>query len=264
MDRIPFRRTKKEIPPPGDEVKEQYDAKINQFLHKVDEPRPGWLQSIGKNDVDPLERLFTWGDKVWTERNKLQSQFSAAEKRIKELEAELSGTQRKLGSIENDNRTMQTRHQEELDDLKNRHSTVIKREKNAHGNEVKRLVGQLLVNQDDNTSWTDDKLKFRFQQLQNAINSLVSPRNKEFRVPQGTRLGDLDPTGFLQRASTSKVHFLLQSTIWAILYDNFFSMPFGFGIAGHGVGQKKLLDMYLSWAKLVGGVSSDGMLGKYG
>jgi hypothetical protein len=169
-------------------------------------------------------------------------------------EAKTSNKNLKMSAEETDLavKEMERRQVAELDEMRNRHSTVIKREKDSHGNEVKRLVGQLLVNQDDNASWTDDKLKFRFQQLQNSINSLVSPRNKEFRVPPGSQLDSLDPTGFLGRATTSKAHFLLQSTIWSILHENFFSAPFGFGIVGDGGGHEKLLEVYLVWARLLG------------
>jgi hypothetical protein len=221
------------------------------------------MQSFGlstKPDVDLLEKLFTWGNKVWTERNRLQGQLSTAEARIMRLESELISTQRRLAQVEDENKTMKAKHTGELDELRNSHSTVIRREKDIHGREVKKLVGQLLVNTDDNQAWTDDKLKFRYQQLQNVISSLVSPRNKEFRLPQDASIHEgLDPTGFLRRATRSKVHFLLQSIIWAIIYEQFFLTPFGFGILGYGPARQTLLDMYFSWAKLLGKASSEGM-----
>jgi hypothetical protein len=257
----------------GLEVKEQYDAKINQFLHKVNGPGPRrWPE------VDLLGKLFAWGDTIWTERNKLQeqlskaeggfraernrlqSQLSKAEERTRRLEADLMGAQQRITQLENENSNMKTQHRGELDNLKNRHSTVTKKEKDIHGREVKKLVGQLLVNQDDNLGWTDDKLKYRFQQLQSLINSLVSPRNKEYRLAPDSQVGrDLDPTGFLARTTRSKAHFLLQNTLWAILYQQFFSTPFGFGLLGGGEAQRKLLDIYMPWVELLGKTSCAGM-----
>jgi hypothetical protein len=293
----------------GLEVKEQYDAKINQFLHKVNGPGPRWWP-----EVDLLGKLLAWGDTIWTERNKLQeqlskaeggfraernrlqsqlseaeeriktdrkrfqshfseaeernrteqnrlrSQLSKAEERTRRLEADLVGAQQRITQLENENSNMKTQHRGELDNLKNRHSTVTKKEKDIHGREVKKLVGQLLVNQDDNLGWTDDKLKYRFQQLQSLINSLVSPRNKEYRLAPGSQVGrDLDPTGFLARTTRSKAHFLLQNTLWAILYEQFFSTPFGFGLLGDGEAQRKLLDIYMPWVELLGKTSCAGM-----
>lgn len=249
---------------PGSEVREQYNAKINQFLHKVDEPGIRWFQSIGLGDrpeVDLLEKLFTWGDKVWGERNRLQNQFSEARMKISKLEAELASTRRRLNEFETENKSMNAKHQGELDNLKNRHSTVVRKEKDNYGREVRKLVGQLLVNQDDNMGWTDDKLKFRFQKLQNLVNTLVSPRNKEYRLPPESQVTPvLDPTGFLTRTTKSKAHFLLQSTIWSILYEQFFSTPFGFGILGRGTARKKLLEVYVAWAALLGKTAREGVI----
>jgi hypothetical protein len=309
------------------EVKEQYDVKINQFLHRVDAAGPRWLP-----DVDLLGRLFSWGEKTWIERNKLEGQLSSAEgrfalernklqsqlssaegrftlernklqsqlsqaeqtiktdrkrfqsqfskteeknrteqailqsqlleaqERIRRLEANLAGAKLRITSIEDENENIKTQHREELDNLTIKYSTVTKKEKDNYGREVKKLVGQLLVNQEDNLGWTDDKLKFRFQQLQNSIKSLVSPRNKEYRIPPESNIGlDLDPTGFLAHTTRSNAHFLLQNILWTILYDQFFSIPFGFGVLGDGEAQKKLLDLVNSWIELLGKNSRQGM-----
>lgn len=117
--------------------------------------------------------------------------------------------------------------------------------------EINKLVGQLLVNQDSNEGWPDDKLKLKFKELQRLIESLTSPRNKEFLIPPNRQLGShLDPTNFLGRVGQGKSHFMLKSIIWTILEEQFFAAPFGFGALGPVKGQRELLDVYLNWRKL--------------
>lgn len=117
--------------------------------------------------------------------------------------------------------------------------------------EINKLVGQLLVNQDSNQGWPDDKLKFQFKELQRLIESLTSPRNKELFIPANQRLGShLDPTNFLGRVGNGKSHFLFKSIIWTILQEQFFAAPFGFGALGPVEGQRELLEVYLKWRKL--------------
>ena len=258
-----------------------HEAKINRFLQKVDDSGSKWYESIGigsKQDIDEqLERLFSWGERIWAERNSLSSQrnslasqrdglsrqLSEAETKIKGLETDLATAQAKLRELEENSKRMRLQHNGELNNLKSTYTSAIKQEQHVHGREVRKLVGELLVNQDDNMGWTDEKLKIRFRKLQTLISSLVSPRrNAEFRISsdhQVTR--DLDPTGFLGRASKSKAHFLLQSIIWTVLYDHYFSAPFGFGILGSGESQKWLFDKFSSWAKLLGQASDNGQLG---
>jgi len=240
-----------------EKVKDLYNGKIRKFLNnKGDDRRRNWPSSgdtFDKSGIDQLERLFSWGELIWDERNKLLGLLSVAEERNRKLEADLAGTQRRLRATESAAEEMREEHRGKLDHLKSTHSAVIKREQASHGREVKKLVGQLLVNQDDNLGWTDDKLKFRYRQLQDAIKRLVSPSNREMRLPSGSQLGqDLDPTRFLTRTNNNNIHFLLQSTLWAILYKHLFLTPFGFGILGQGKGQRKLIDMYISWSELLG------------
>jgi hypothetical protein len=250
----------------GSVVKERYDTKINRFLDKIDKSGPKWYQNIGigaigaKTDVEALDKLLSWGDNTWTERNSLSSQLSDATRTIERLEADLASAQTKLRQLEDENQRMRIQHIGEVNDLKSTHTSLIQQTQDVHGKEVRKLVGELLVNQDDNIGWTDEKLKFRFRKLQTLISSLVSPRvNNGFRIPPDRQTNrDFDPTGFLDRATKSKTHFLLQSRIWNILYDHFFFAPFGFGILGRGESQRQLHDMFLSWAKLLGKFSESG------
>ena len=63
----------------------------------------------------------------------------------------------------------------------------------------------------------------------------------------------MDPTGFLRRVDSTKAHVLIKSSIWSILYDHFFSLPFGFGVLGPAGEQNTLLMAYASWYAVVEG-----------
>jgi hypothetical protein len=146
----------------------------------------------------------------------------------------------------------------DMDSLKQEHNYYLESLKTSHGRkvsqlqeEITKLVGQLLVNQDDNQGWSDDKLKLKFRELQRLIDSVTSPRNKEFLIPSNQQLGSqLDPTNFLSRVGRGKSHFLLKSAIWAIFHEQFFSAPFGFGALGPGKAKAQLMDVYSTWRKL--------------
>ncbi|KAF2813600.1 uncharacterized protein BDZ99DRAFT_412441 [Mytilinidion resinicola] len=115
----------------------------------------------------------------------------------------------------------------------------------------KRLVGQLLTSQNDNEAWPDDKLKYKFSELRQLIDSTTSPRNKEFRIPDGHSLGfRLDPTNFSTRVGSGKSHYLLKSAIWKILQEQFFSIPFGFGVFGPEKAPAELMKVYFTWREL--------------
>jgi hypothetical protein len=159
-------------------------------------------------------------------------------------------------------------HVRDFNQLNSAHSKEVRELKSAHSKEVgelkgeiNRLVGQLLVNQNDNQAWPDDKMKLKFRELQRLIESVTSPRNKEFLIPPNQQLGThLDPVNFLSRAGRGKCHFLLKSTIWAILREQFFSAPFGFGTLGPGKAQRELMDIYFTWRKIFDGPTRTGMI----
>jgi hypothetical protein len=150
------------------------------------------------------------------------------------------------------------KYDRDIDSLKQEHNSDLKNLETNHGrmvsqlnNEISKLVGQLLVNQDDNEGWPDDKLKIKYRELQRLIESVTSPRNKEFLIPPNQQLGlHLDPTNFLSRAGRGKSHFVLKSTIWAILHERFFCAPFGFGALGPGKAHRELMEVYSTWRKL--------------
>jgi hypothetical protein len=143
--------------------------------------------------------------------------------------------------------SLQQEHKSDLESLRMNHGREVSQLKK----EITKLVGQLLVNQDDNQGWPDDKLKIKYRELQRLIESATSPRNKEFLIPPNLQLGShLDPTNFLSRAGKGKSHFVLKSTIWAILNEQFFCAPFGFGALGPGRAHRELMEVYSTWRKL--------------
>jgi hypothetical protein len=147
--------------------------------------------------------------------------------------------------------SLQLRHNSDIKSLKAEHDRDVSQLKQKMQQEKTKLVGQLLVNQDDNQGWPDDKLKINFRELQRLIESVTSPRNKEFIIPPNKTVGSrLDPTNFLSRATRGKSHILLKSIIWAILREQFFCKPFGFGALGPGVAHRELITVYSTWRKL--------------
>jgi hypothetical protein len=205
------------------------------------EKRSKESESIHREQLEDLQRAH---QRALTEEQTKHSQA------LKEMRANHERIQAKY---EKELKVMNMRHLGTVDELKNKHRLVVDREKSTHGHEVKKLVGQLLVNQNDNSGWPDDKLKYKFHQIQSLVKALVSPRHKEARVPAGSRLAnDLDPSKFLERTKTANAHFLLQSLIWAILCEQFFSAPYGFGILGPGNSQRTLLELLNSLSGLLG------------
>lgn len=145
---------------------------------------------------------------------------------------------------------LDTNHREEVKRLRAGYGQQVKDLETRHSQEINKLVGQLLDSRANNQGWADDKLKIQFQKLQHLIETLTSPRNKEFDISPNQQLGpQLDPTNFLGRVGRGKFHFLLKSIIWAILQEQFFSAPFGFGALGPGKGKGELLGVYLMWRK---------------
>lgn len=238
----------------------------------------------GKNDLEEKRRL----ERDLAARVKA---LQNAERHIEDLNKKLEAAESQYLQASYDNRSMARQHADkiatltmehvqsmgdakkehdrEIDSLKQRHNSDLhslnadhlkdhNNLKADHAREIRelekertKLVGQLLVNQDDNQGWPDDKLKINFRELQRLIESLTSPRNKEFLIPPNQQVGShLDPTNFLSRAGRGKSHLLLKSAIWAILREQFFCAPFGFGALGPGKAQKELTEVYSTWRKL--------------
>jgi len=141
------------------------------------------------------------------------------------------------------------RYEDTIEALTIQHEETIHTLQTQHKKEQDRLLGQVLTNTDDSTEWPDDKLKWRFSELQRLVDSITSPQRNEFRLQSKEAIGnDLDPTGFIRRGGYP--HLLLKYNVWAILVDQFFAAPFGFGAFGPKRGQSELLRMYGSWRSL--------------
>jgi hypothetical protein len=156
-------------------------------------------------------------------------------------------------------RTLNATHEAQRLKTKKDHEAFIAHRDREHkvkmaekAKEINQLVGQLLVNQDEDRAWPDNKLKKRYQEVQSIIESITSPnKNKEFNIPKNLEPGsELDPTSFIASAGHHKFHFLLKSGIWEILRTQFFSVPFGFGAFGMGYAQRDALDSYFPWRKM--------------
>lgn len=136
----------------------------------------------------------------------------------------------------------------ELEDEHQRQTTVLEEKHKAKYN---RLLDQLLVNSEDDLEWPDDRLKHEFQKLIVNIHSISSPQRPEFKIPAHCHVApELDPTGIIQRHGQGKSYWLLKYSIWGILQEHFFSLPFGFGAYGTGNAPVELLKALRSWARL--------------
>ncbi|KAF2473742.1 uncharacterized protein BDR25DRAFT_341027 [Lindgomyces ingoldianus] len=219
------------------------------------------LHSIKRNHQDEIETLTlqhstSMGDLETKMRDQriawetaFESQKQQNEQAIKRLMRE---HKREVDNMQN-NYTVET--QTLLSDHKAETTTMRER----HEAERDRLIGQLLVNQDDSQEWPDDKLKARFLEMHRLVDSIASPQRQEFRFPADANIdSDLDPNGFFQRNKRGKGHYLVKSVIWGILQDHFFGMPFGFGAFGPGNVHEELLAAFNNWRRLCqGGENSD-------
>ena len=140
-------------------------------------------------------------------------------------------------------------HAETIHTMESRYEEAIDALKKQHQKEEDRLLGQVLTNTSDSTEWPDDKLKRRFSDIQRLVDSITSPQRNEFRLQSKEVVGsDLDPTRFIRRGGYP--HLLLKYNVWAILVEQFFAAPFGFGALGPSRGQSELLRMYGTWRSL--------------
>jgi hypothetical protein len=271
----------------GSAVKRAFTTQINDFLDQVNGPIRGILPRRGSS----LDDLFAWGLKVLDEKRKLEQQLAQCtdqwqdgERKIHKLtkardraESQLQTTSLNLQTaladlnkerMDREREMVETKrnYESEMNRLAIGHSADMAKEVSRHDDDVRRLnrdidklVGQLLVNQNDSQAWPDDKLKVKFKELQRLVDLAVSPRHKEFQIPPNQQLGpDLDPANFLSRAGRGKSHYLLKSAIWNIFREQFFKTPFGFGAFGPGEAQGELMNIYFTWLKALDGSARTG------
>ncbi|KAF2866046.1 hypothetical protein BDV95DRAFT_584777 [Massariosphaeria phaeospora] len=155
-------------------------------------------------------------------------------------------------------RHLKSEHEKKIKDADADHKAMIQALTTSQEEERNRLIGQLLVNQDNIQEWPDEKLKAKFLELQCIVGSIGSPQREELKFPQDIPVGpDLDPTGFFDRNKRGRGHFLVKRAVWAILCEHFFSVPFGFGVLGPENTQNELLSNFQEWRRLcrIGGPS---------
>jgi DNA repair exonuclease SbcCD ATPase subunit len=139
--------------------------------------------------------------------------------------------------------TKDKQHLDELDKL----VTHFDDETKGLRQEIEDLKGDLLSQTDDFRPATDQALKARYGELQRLIGAVSLPANLNL---DQTKLQYLDKHGFIRSHGTSSIKFFLQSLLWDILFESFFSMPYGFGFCGIGQAQKELLDIHDGWRRL--------------
>ncbi len=145
----------------------------------------------------------------------LQNLMTEHGREVKRLEQEKS---KEVERLEQEKSTEVERLQQEKSKEVERLQQQKRKEVERLEQEKSKLVGQLLVNQDHNQGWPDDKLKLKFRELQRLMESATSPHRKEFRIPSNQQLGlHLDPTNLVDRAGRGRSHFVLKNVIWTPL-----------------------------------------------
>jgi len=150
--------------------------------------------------------------------------------------------------VENNNRE----YMKHLDRLR----AMKKQSEREHKEELARLELTFLGNERRNEKWTDVLLSSKFRDLQQLIDSAISPDQlviDDRQIVAACR--DIDPTNFIRRRGASAENFyaLVKSSVWSILISEFFSEPFGFGAMGQSDGRASLMAVYKHWRVLLNG-----------
>jgi hypothetical protein len=251
----------------------EFVSKANDFLNEVeDKTLPNFFNRRGDTLGDMLrwakharEKRFEMKNHInmqRTRQHQAEEYINVLEHTRTNMELEVSHLHSVRESMVREKETLAAQHARQVTEIVQQQSDETDRVKNAHDEEIARLtkkhqedknelLRQLLVSQRDDQGWPDDKMRLKFRELQRLMESVTAPRNKELLIPEGQKLpSHLDKTNFLDRVGNTKSHFLLQSTLWSILGEQFFSAPFGFGVFGPGQSQKQLFEMYAAWRKL--------------
>jgi hypothetical protein len=232
-------------------MKKRYDEAIKELLFQVgflDKNRLGRIEF--PDDEEPFDALKLWSSRISGSKRQLQELLSDKNSKIERLEQDLAITRSNLNKARDDRDGLQRRFENDMSRTKDEYQQKMSKEKEDHEKEQNRMKGQLLVNQQDNDGWADDKLKHRHQELHRLITNLANSR--EFVIPSKKKLDVAwDTSKFISRRGKGNVNFLLHSAIWTVIHEQFFSEPFGFGAFGPGDSQTQIYNLYLSWLKLV-------------
>jgi hypothetical protein len=248
---------------------EQYPRRVRTFIQNID----GRNSDILIGDGDLLDKLFGLVQNIRAENENLRFSYLAEQAAHNETRKQRDAASilvhektREIANLHDRIKEKDVQHSTKLIDTKTEHETLVQnlmeryestvnRMRHDHTVETDRLKSQLL-NLGDSKPWPDDKLKIKFSELHVKVDNIAAPGKMGTILPEGYRSLedlDLDPTGFLRRVGGSTGHILIKSTIWGVLYDHFFSLPFGFGILGPADDQNALLKAYASWYAVVKG-----------
>ncbi|MCJ1312953.1 hypothetical protein MMC25_006629 [Agyrium rufum] len=246
--------------------------------------------------INLVKDLLVKRGEVLLRQQRIQDSNQALERRLAEqhsqhlniqheLGGQLAGAQRELSALHRERliaqgelRTARAEHTEamkqarlEMTEMKEEHAAQLhKRDTHtqsqinsltlAHTKHTNKLARQLLVNQNDDMGWPDEKLQQSFTRLRDLVDSITSiHRNKELRVPRTEAISSvIDPTGFTVRNKRGQSHLVMKSRIWTIISEEFFSVPFGFGALGSSQISNDLLATYRSWLRMYVAASESG------
>jgi hypothetical protein len=272
---------KAENPP---ENTENYPARIQAFIKNLDGQKSEALKGKG-DSLDKLFRLVLglheghgWlTDSYFAEeearktavnqRDALSLSVEEKKREIRDLRAGLEqlgkshSWELQQKSLEHQGivESLNDKYDQMVRSMDEKYNNTVRGMNQEHKSETDRLKGQLLVNQDDSKPWPDDKLKMKFGELHAKIENIAPPARVRLNVPKGQRLPlELDSTGFLQRVDNDKAHILIKNKIWSVLFEHFFSLPFGFGVLGPANAQNALLRAYASWYAVLEGRNASG------
>jgi hypothetical protein len=202
------------------------NQKLQQIIDSIDDTHQATLKSQEKKHSDAVRRLKDQHAKDMDRQRldheaQVQEMTKAHEKQLVQarLDREQALVQQKKS------------HQQDVLDMERR---------------VVSLESSLVDNSDDFRPATDDSLKFKYQQLKLAVETITYNLGA-VAIPPNSQL---DPGSFLEKEGKTETRFLLQSILWEHIKDGFFSSPFGLGALGTGDGKKKLLDLYVAYRSL--------------
>ena len=253
----------------ADDVEGEYRIRIEALLDQYD-PRPKITGVFRANRTfDDLIRWVqrTLGQKHHAERSVefLNSQLDSANTEIGRLRSRLDETESQLRERTGE----RNEYRRELDNIRADHEHQMRVTASGYENQLEEqrtnltakinvLSDDIMIAQADSRAWTDEKLKKKFADMRLLIDQLTSPHTTgSFRGSPAVR-AEIDPEGFLDRGSMENSHFLLRKALWDIIFEYFFSSPFGFGAFGPGAGKAALVALYGSWRGVFGEADYNG------
>jgi hypothetical protein len=273
-------------------VKDRYEKQIKRFLRQYgthianDDPLASLLSWGAQqwNEKLQLEKDKRRLDRQLLEEqqanNKLKDDIVLLQASLQTAEQVQERQQQELTTVIEDWSSRLTLQQQQHDGLmiakEQQHSDQLTAASNAHERNTKhmvrqhqaevarlnqkitKLIGDIIVNQDDSKAWTDEKLKVRFLDLRRLVDNITSPHNLLIRQTISAAANQADRS-FISREGLENYHFAVKGRLWAILVDHFFCTPLGFGALGPNIGKLALLDIYSSWRRLFDGENAASM-----